>query len=185
MTWIEISGFVLTIIGVFLSVYQNIWVWPVNILSPVAYVVLFYKNQLFGDMALQVFFIALAVYGGFQWSRQEMKPKSAVRFLAKRGYYFYSLITIIFFTFIYFILKNYTQTDVALYDGILTALSITATILAAKKFIENWIIWIIADAAYVFLLMYKNLYLTAILYGILVVLAAYGLLAWRKEWKSQ
>jgi nicotinamide mononucleotide transporter len=185
MSWIEIIGFVLTIVGVFFSIYQSLWVWPVNILSPIVYVVLFYNHQLYGDMSLQILFIILAIYGGLQWTKQEMRPKKAVRFLKPSGYLLYTLLTILSFVVVYYILKNYTKTDVALYDALLTATSITGTILAAKKSIENWIVWIVTDSAYVFLLMYKHLWLTAFLYGILTLLAVYGLYAWIKEWKNR
>jgi nicotinamide mononucleotide transporter len=185
MSWIEVIGFVLTIVGVFFSIYQSLWVWPVNILSPIVYVVLFYNNQLYGDMSLQILFIILAVYGGLQWSKQEMRPKKAVRFLRPAEYVIYTLLTALFFAVVYYILENYTPTDVALYDALLTATSITGTILAAKKSIENWIVWIVTDTAYVFLLIYKELWLTAFLYGILTLLAAYGLNTWIKEWKNR
>ncbi|MCD6068878.1 MAG: pnuC [Bacteroidetes bacterium] len=185
MNWIEVAGFVLTIVGVFLSIYQSVWVWPVNILSPIVYVVLFYNSRLYGDMSLQILFIVLAVYGGFQWSKQEMRPKKAVRFLRPKEYLFYVPLTLVLFWIVYYILKNYTKTDVACFDAILTATSITATILAARKCIENWIIWILTDIAYVFLLIKKDLHLTAFLYGLIAAMAVYGLYTWRKEWKSQ
>ncbi|HEY1039496.1 MAG TPA: nicotinamide riboside transporter PnuC [Bacteroidia bacterium] len=181
MNWIEITGFVLTILGVFLSIYQSIWVWPVNIVSPIVYLIIFYKAKLYGDMSLQLLFIGLAVYGGVLWSRQDMRPKKAVRFLNVKEYFIYSLSTIILSAAFYFVLDNYTDTDVPLSDAVLTAASIIATILAAKKCIENWAIWVLADLAYTALYIYKGLYLTAVLYFILAVLAVYGYYSWKRE----
>ena len=79
MSWLEIVGFILTILGVVLSSYQLIWSWPINIVSPVAYVFIFFQSKLYGDMALQFMFIGLAVYGWINWSRKTLKPKQAVK----------------------------------------------------------------------------------------------------------
>jgi nicotinamide mononucleotide transporter len=80
-----------------------------------------------------------------------------------------------------FFLKIFTNSDVPLADGFLTSLSILATFYTAKKIIQNWLIWIIADVLYTVLFFYKELYITALLYLILVVLAIYGLIQWKKQ----
>jgi nicotinamide mononucleotide transporter len=77
-------------------------------------------------------------------------------------------------------LHAYTDTDVPHMDGFLTAGSLLGTLLAARKKVENWHVWIAVDVLYVGLYVYKGLHLTAILYALFVVLAALGLRTWAR-----
>ena len=77
-------------------------------------------------------------------------------------------------------LDNFTDTDVPNIDGFLTAGSLLGQVLLSRKKVENWIVWIVVDILYVGLYLYKGLMLTAILYGIFVVLASIGLYAWSR-----
>lgn len=181
MSWLEIFGFVLTILGVVLSSCQLIWSWPVNIISPIVYVFIFFQTKLYGDMALQFMFIALAVYGWINWSRKTLRPKQAVTKTNINWYVFYFVLSLGLSFGFYFLLSKYTNSDVPVSDAILTALSVVASIMAAKKQIENWLVWIVVDVAYVFLYFNKDLIVTGILYAIITWLAVYAYFQWKKE----
>jgi nicotinamide mononucleotide transporter len=75
-------------------------------------------------------------------------------------------------------LDHFTDTDVPHADGFLTAGSLMGQLLLARKKLENWHIWIAVDILYVGLYVYKGLMLTAVLYGVFVLLAIAGLRAW-------
>ena len=181
MNSLEIIGFVLTILGVILSSYQLILSWPINIISPIVYIFIFYKSKLYGDMLLQFMFIGLAVYGWINWSRKVMKPKQAVTKISVVFLLVYFLISVVLSFILYFLLIKFTNSDVPIADAILTSLSVSASIMAAKKQIENWLVWIVVDIAYVFLYYQKTLFVTAFLYGIITLLAAYAYFQWKKE----
>jgi nicotinamide mononucleotide transporter len=78
-------------------------------------------------------------------------------------------------------LKHYTNTDVPYYDAFPTIVSILAQWLLARKVIENWYLWILADAVYICLYIVKALYLTALLYAIFIPICILGVLRW---WRS-
>lgn len=181
MSWLEIVGFVLTILGVVLSSYQLIWSWPINIISPIVYVFIFFQSKLYGDMALQFMFITLAIYGWINWSRKTLRPKQAVTNISLGAFAIYFFIALILSVAFYYLLKNFTNSDVPFADSVLTPLGVVASVMAAKKQIENWIIWIAVDIAYVFLYVNKALIITAVLYGIITLLAVYAYFKWRKE----
>ena len=71
--------------------------------------------------------------------------------------------------------------DQILFDSILTACSFTCTFMMAKKWIENWVVWVIIDAAYVVLYIIKELPTYAILYGFFSLMALYGFYSWKKQ----
>ena len=132
-------------------------------------------------MLLQFMFIGLAVYGWINWSRKVMKPKQAVTKISVVFLLVYFLISVVLSFILYFLLIKFTNSDVPIADAILTSLSVSASIMAAKKQIENWLVWITADIAYVFLYLNKSLIVTAILYGIITLLAVYAFFQWKKE----
>jgi nicotinamide mononucleotide transporter len=80
----------------------------------------------------------------------------------------------------YYYLLLYFKGDRALLDGILTAASLTATYMMTKKWVENWLVWVVIDGAYVLLYCLKDMWLYAILYFLFTAIAFYGWLKWRK-----
>ncbi len=181
MNWLEIIGFILTIIGVLLSSYQLIWSWPINIISPIVYIFIFYKSKLYGDMSLQFMFIILAIYGWINWLRKTLKPKQAVTNINLFFLILYFVIAVALSFVFYYLLKNFTKSDVPFADAVLTSLSVVASIMTAKKQIENWLVWIAVDIAYVFLYLNKSLAITAVLYGIITLLAVHAYFQWKRE----
>lgn len=181
MSTLEIIGFILTIVGVILASRQTVFTWVISVFSPMIYIVIFYNSKLYADALLQFFFISLSAYGFYNWKKERLIAKSAVRNLIQSEIYSGILFVLISTVFFYFFLKKFTNSDVPFADGFLTSLSVLATFFTAKKIIENWWIWILADVLYTILFIHKELYITAFLYLMLALLAVYGLFQWRKE----
>jgi nicotinamide mononucleotide transporter len=79
---------------------------------------------------------------------------------------------------------NHTSSDVPLIDAFLTSGSLLATYMSARKWLENWLLWIFVNTLYIALYIYKDLHLTALLYGLLIVLALFGWVQWSKKIKQ-
>jgi len=75
--------------------------------------------------------------------------------------------------------------DVPYLDALVASISLVANILLARKIVDNWVLWIIADVLYIGLFYYKGLYVTSGLYLIFLGIAISGLLQWKKEWELQ
>ena len=178
-TWLEWLGTVSGFACVYLAARENIWTWPVTIISVIAYAFLFYEYKLYGDAALQLYFMVTAVYGWYYWSkRNEAQPKPIVSL--GRGDIIKVVISSLALTFILgWFLDNYTDTNVPYVDGFCTAVSFIAQLLMTRKVLQNWILWIVVDICYVPLYLYKNLALTAILYTFFLALAVMGYLQWK------
>ncbi len=177
MSTLEILGVLLSVAGVYFTIQKKIIAWYINILASLVYAYLFFHANLYADAELQVFFIASAIYGIIRWSKAESdwNPKS----MDQRKLWIGILFTILGGLLLGKIHQSITTTvSFPYFDGILTASSIYATYLAAQQKRENWIIWIVVDLLYVILYCYKDLYLTAGLYGLFVVLAWRGLRKW-------
>jgi nicotinamide mononucleotide transporter len=177
-TPLELISFVLSIATVVLNIRRKHWAWLFAIVSSATYAVVFFDARLYGDAGLQGVFIAASVWGWWQWLRGGDGAPLVVTRLDRAGWTWSLLGWLLGFALLASFLKHFTDTDVPHMDGFLTAGSLLGTLLTARKKVESWHTWIAVDIIYVGLYVHKSLYLTAVLYGLFVVLAVIGLRAW-------
>lgn len=182
MSELEWIAFIAGIAGVWLTIKENIYCWPTAMLSVIIYIFIFFKSKLYGDMALQLFYVAASIYGWFNWVKQKKNQKFYPGYLDNKTSIQFVVLTIIFFIPVYLILLR-TDTDVPFIDAALTSFSLSNTWLMSKKKIENWLLWVAIDAVYVLLYIYKSLYLTSVLYAVFAGMALYGYYQWKTKAK--
>jgi nicotinamide mononucleotide transporter len=180
-TPLELISFVLSVLTVLLNIRQNHWAWLFAIVSSAAYGMVFFGARLYGDMGLQVVFIVVSIWGWYSWLHGGAQRQALHVTRLERAGWIASLIGwAIGFVLLAWFLKAFTDTDVPHADGFLTAGSLLGQVLLSRKKVENWHAWIAVDILYVGLYVYKHLILTAILYGVFVVMALVGLRAWQR-----
>jgi nicotinamide mononucleotide transporter len=176
----EVLGFVTGAICVLLVVGQNTWNFPIGIANNIFFIILFISSRLYGDMVLQGIYIILGIIGWWQWlyggaNHSELKA-SHTTFRESLALSVIGLIATV-------ALREYLiriNDSSPFLDALTTVLSLCAQYLLNYKRIENWYIWITADAIYILLYIQKNLYLTAVLYALFIFLCISGLIAWYK-----
>jgi len=169
---------------VYLAAKQHILNWPVAILSILAYMILFYQYKLYGDAALQLYFLLTSVYGWHYWLKGKGDKSRPVVSLNGKQYLGLIVIVLIFSVLLGSFLDRFTNTDVPYIDAACTAMSFAAQLLMTRKVLQNWILWIVVDICYIPLYLYKNLALTAVLYTLYLALAAMGYIDWKRTWKQ-
>ena len=172
-------------VSVYLSARENIWSWPTGIVNVGLYIIVFRRTGLYSDMGLQVVYLVLSIYGWYQWLYGgKDRTQLTVSRAAAREWLMVTPIALVFWV----ALARYTATlpGVALpyLDSGLTTLSLVAQWMMTRKILENWVLWIIADIAYVPMYVYKRLPVTAALYAIFLVLAVIGLRAWWRSYRN-
>lgn len=181
MNAIEIIGFVTAVLGIYLTAKKNIIAWPILILSSFAYAYFFFEIKLYADSSLQFFFVATSIFAWISWKKNITSEKT---FVVKNINLkiIIGLLFLIAFSGIILakILTKFSDATYAEYDSILFSASIVASILSAKMYLENWYFWIVINLSYIILYIYKEAYLTAVLYTILIALAILGLREWKK-----
>lgn len=181
-TPLELISFVLSVITVVLNIRQLHWAWLFAIVSSATYAMVFYEARLYGDMGLQGVFIAVSIWGWYQWLHGGTgRAPLAVSNCTTKGLAYGAVGWAVAFVILAVFLDRYTDTDVPNIDGFLTAGSLLGQVLLSRKKVENWTVWIIVDILYVGLYVYKGLMLTAVLYALFVVLAGIGLVAWQRD----
>lgn len=180
----EVLGAILGIIYIFFSIRQNIFTWPVGLISSFLYVIVFFNAKLYADMGLQVYYVVISLYGWYFWLRGKKTVGSKqvpVQISTTRLRYLLAASSLALYVVILFILKNFTDSDVPYLDSLTTALSIVATWMLAKKYIGHWLIWIFVDAVSAGLYVYKRLWPTVILFLIYTFMAIFGYFEWKKD----
>lgn len=182
VSWTEVLGFGSGALCVWLVARQHIANWPIGIANNVFFILLFTQAGLFADAGLQVVFIALAGYGWWTWAtgapRSERLP---VRRTTRTEWLVLGACGVLGNAAITVLLDTATESTVPFWDGLTTALSLMATYGQCRKRLESWWLWIAADVVYIPLYVYKDLYLTAILYCGFLALCVRGLIAWRRD----
>lgn len=184
---LEWFGVFTGILCVWLAAKNNIYSWPIAIISVIIYIFIFFETKLYADMGLQFYFFFMNVYGWYFWSKnrnnsQESRPVS----LITKKETILSLVGVVFFTIILgVLLKKQTDASFPFMDSFCTACSLIAQIFLARKVLHNWLIWIFVDIIYVGMYISKDLYATAIMYALYVYIALVGYLDWRKIYREQ
>ena len=157
--------------------------WPLAIASSALYLLVFWDARLYGDAALQLLFIALAFWGWWQWlrGRQADGRPLVVRHLGTRGRLAALLGLALLWPAIGLLLARSTDTDVPWWDAFPTAGSLVGQVLLARKYVENWPVWLAVNAVAIGLFAYKGLWPTVGLYAIFAALSVVGWRRWRRK----
>lgn len=182
---VEWLGVITGFLCVYLAARQNLWNWPVSIVSVSVYAWLFYHHKLYGDAVLQFYFLFTAVYGWYYWLKRPGQHVVPVVSLYRTDYLKLILCTGCLAAGLGYFLHSVTNSDVPYIDGTCTAISFVAQFLMTRKVLQNWLLWIVVDAAYIPLYLYKTLTLTAVLYLVFLIIAIMGYRDWRKAYKVQ
>lgn len=187
---IEVLGAILGLFYIVFSIRQNILTWPTGLLTSALYVVVFFRSGFYADMGLQLYYVAISIYGWYFWLKGNPKQNEGektlqVRQTPKKLAVNLSAVFVLLYAAILFILLNFTDSTVPYMDTLTTALSIVATWMLAKKYIEHWLIWIFVDVVSTGLYVYKNLWPTVILFLVYTFMAVLGYREWRKDLKPK
>jgi nicotinamide mononucleotide transporter len=187
ITWLEFTAVVFGLLSVWFARAQNIWVFPTGIISVAIYVYICLGAKLYADMGINAYYFIMSVYGWIYWTRGDATSKVQVQVSWNtQKEWFLSLITLLgSFLLIFWVLQDFTDSDVPAADALTTSFAFVAMLLMARKKIENWHAWIITDALSIPLYLYKGLWLTSFQYFVFLIIAVMGLRTWQKQYREQ
>lgn len=183
VTWLEVVAFGLALACVILNVLEIHWAWPLAIAASLLYAWLFFANRLYGDVAVQAFFVVSSAWGWYQWlfGRRRTAAGAAaplrIERLGARRTLAVAALWLAAWPLLGLLLANFTDTDVPFFNAFPTVGSFIGQVLLALKFVETWPVWLIVNAVSVALYASKSLWLTAALY---VIFGALALAGWRR-----
>lgn len=161
---------------------NNILVYPTGIISTLIYVYILTIYGLLGDMLINAYYFLMSIYGWYLWTRKvdqdnympitTMNKKEKIRAV----WIFFAAGIFVFLVYQFF--GKWTGWT-AYVDTLTTALFFVGMWLMAKKKLENWYVWIIADLISIPLYLYKGLLFSSILFFVMTIIAIYGYKAWK------
>ena len=193
MDKLEILGTLVGLLYIYFEYKASIWVWLTGIVMPAIYIFVYYDSGFYADMGINVYYLIAGLYGWSMWvgrkiwkkeTAEEMKPLKISR-TPKKYILPLGIVAAVSFTIIVWILLKFTDSDVPYGDSLTTALSIVGLWMLARKYVEQWIVWIVVDILCCALYLYKGLYPTAVLYGLYTIIAVFGYFKWIRLMKVQ
>jgi nicotinamide mononucleotide transporter len=187
--FIEIIAVLSGLMYVIYTIRENILLWLFGIISSALYIWVFYHSGIYAYSLLYVYYVIIGFYGWYNWSRKpagSQQKENPVRIRHTSRLYLSGCIifTIVLSIPLYFLLKRYTDSDMAATDALLTSGGMIATWMLTQKYIEQWLFWILIDSVSFGAMIYKGLYPSAFLFLVYALLAVKGYLEWNKELKT-
>lgn len=193
---LEVFGTLVGLLYLWFEYKASIYVWLTGVVMPAIYVFVYYRAGLYADVGINIYYLLVAIYGFFVWKFGGSGKKTAGVGEGQRTElpishvpmpYILRLSIVFFVTFflIAHVLIQYTDSTVAWLDSFTTSLSIVGMWMLAKKYVEQWCVWFVVDIVCVGLYVYKDLYATAVLYGLYALIAVAGYRKWMQMMKEE
>uniref|UniRef100_UPI00404AB234 nicotinamide riboside transporter PnuC n=1 Tax=Flavobacterium sp. TaxID=239 RepID=UPI00404AB234 len=179
---LELVAVLFGIISVLFARKNNILVYPTGLISTILYVYILFKFQLYGDLIINGYYSIMSVLGWYLWSKtKDGEDEFPISSINRKEFIISVLIFIITLTFVAFVYHFFDKFThwTAFVDALTTGLFFVGMWLMAKRKIENWILWIIADVISVPLYFYKGLTFSSFQFIVFTIIAILGY----KEWK--
>lgn len=190
----ELLAVITSLLYVVLAAKENVWCWPAALVSTVIYTVIFYDVYLWMDALLQIYYLAMAIYGWYCWNKtaptvQNTSNNSQGSLLAIQSWpLLFHIKIIVLLTACSlatgWLMDNYTPTDFPYLDSATTVFAVFATYLVTKKVLETWLYWVVIDAVSIYLYIEKGLQPTVILFTLYVIIAIAGYVIWQRNYKK-
>ena len=184
VNWFEIVAAILAIAYLILAMLQDIRCWVAWIISSLMYFFVMYSANLYMEALLQIFYIFIGLYGLYQWRfKADKKDVLKITTWSVKNHLIVISALVFLTSLSGYILMIYTAAASPFVDAFTTWGAIAASYLVAKKILENWFYWFVIDFVSVFLFISRELYPTALLFIVYLVLVVIGYSAWRKSWQ--
>ncbi len=183
---LELIAFLTGITGIWLTMRQNVWCFPVGLINVSLSMVIFYEQHLYADAIQQIMYITLLIYGWYNWKRKgTMNVRLGVSRLSLKEIAGYCLLILLSTLLLGGLLITLTAAIFPWADSLATSTAFVAQYLVARKKLENWLLWMGVNLVYIAIYYHKDLHLYVILFSVYLILSFFGLYKWNKELKAQ
>ena len=183
--WLDMLTTVLGLAYILLEYRASIWLWAVGFAMQSLGIVLYYQKGLYADCGMEFYYLAMTVYGFLHWVKApvkegETKAERPITHFPTRLAFVWLFITLTAWAILYWSLVTFTDSLVPIADSFTTALSFVGIWALARKYLEQWLIWIVVDVVTCILYFYKDIPFKGSLYGLYVVIAIFGYIKWKQ-----
>ncbi|MBQ8778494.1 MAG: nicotinamide mononucleotide transporter [Alistipes sp.] len=190
MDWkltLQIIGVALGLLYLYFEYKANIWLWVIGLIMPIVHGTLYFRQGLYADFSMELYYILAGIYGLIAWRRGDKKSNSELKisYTPRVAWVAIVGVYVLLHATIYMLLVTFTDSNVPFWDSLTTSLSVVAYWLLSRKYVEQWLVWLAVDVITVGLYIYKDIPLTAGLYALYSALAIAGYMRWRRVIESE
>ncbi|MGI6320896.1 MAG: nicotinamide riboside transporter PnuC [Bacteroidales bacterium] len=182
--YLEVTAAIFGLIYVLLAARQNFFCWMAGIANVLIFAWIFFNSKIYANMSLQIIYLIISIYGLYVWMSK--KPNVAVKISKMDNSY--RLLMVVFISILtaisYLILSN-TNSTTLFVDSFTAAAGLIATWMQARKYIENWLIFIPTDIILTIMFYTQELYVTSALFAIYTLIAIGAYFNWLKMYKKE
>lgn len=185
---LQVVGFIVGLLYLWWEYHADKKVWIASLIMPAISMWIYFSKGLYADFAINIYYLAIAIYGFMTWSHKEGKKNKKPLPISHASIKVWGRVTvscILLWYGIWMILFHLTDSTVPVADSFTTALSIVGLWMMARKYAEQWIIWIIVDIVCSILYFYKGIPFYGILYALYTVVAFFGYAKWLRLMRDQ
>ncbi|MGF7081711.1 nicotinamide riboside transporter PnuC [Mucilaginibacter sp. UYCu711] len=189
---LEVIGVITGLLCVYLAAKNIIWNWPIAIISTAIYIYIYGKTGFYADMFQYIYLCITSMYGWYNWTHHPVTENTVPITKICKSQIIWSVIIVLVatptlgYTLIRFAsILHYNPPAYPYIDSFCTCCSFIAQYFLTRKIVENWLIWIFVDIIYTVIYFKKDLQITAGMFAILIIIAVFGYIDWKRDWKKQ
>ena len=187
---LDITATIVGLVYIWLEYRASIYLWIAGIIMPAIDIFLYYEAGLYADFGMAIYYTLAALYGYAVWKWGKKRGTAAdeqlpITRFPRRKVLPVALLFAVAWAAIYEILIHFTNSDVPITDSFANALSSVGLWALARKYLEQWMVWIVVDVVLSALYIYKGIPFKASLYALYVVIAVAGYFKWKKMMTAQ
>jgi len=179
---VEIVGVIAGLLSVYFAVKEDNRTWSIGMLNAAMFGVMFFVGRYYVNVGLQALYVLYNLYSWRMWLRggPQNTPPAPTR--TPRAAWLPMLLAVAGFVVLFgWVFDNFTDGALPYWDALTTALSLVAQYALTRKWLENWGIWITANAIYIGLGVAGGNYWFAALQVAYIALSVSGYVRWRAE----
>lgn len=183
---LELVAVVFAVAYLVLAVKENSLCWYAAGISTLIFLFIFWDVKLYMESGLQIYYLAMAFYGWYQWRGAQTETVSlrVSKWRAKQHVVALALIATL--TFVSgSLLNSGTDANLPYLDSFTTWASVVTTFMVARKILENWFYWLVIDSVSIYLYLDRELYFTSLLFAIYIVIIFFGWFAWNRSYRQR
>lgn len=174
----EWAAVLLGVTEVLLAKANNIWLYPAGIASTFIGIYVLLMAGLYAELALNVYYLVMSFYGLIYWLKKRNEPPVKITWSTRREWAITLIIVFAGWVILYLLLKNFTTSNVPVWDAWVSSTAWAGMWLLARRKIENWILLNISNLFAIPLLGYKHLIMFSALTVFLFIVAFFGFFEW-------
>jgi nicotinamide mononucleotide transporter len=183
---LELVAVVFAVAYLILAVRENSLCWYAAGISTLIFLFIFWDVKLYMESGLQIYYLAMAFYGWYQWRDAQTETASLQVSKWSARQHVVALALIATLTYVSgSLLNSGTDANLPYLDSFTTWASVVTTFMVARKILENWLYWLVIDSVSIYLYLDRELYFTSLLFAIYIVIIFFGWFAWNRSYRQR